>query len=489
MNATGINKSLVILLGIGLTTGIASPACAQAPVPSSSSSAKELSRSDVDRLLADARSAIDSGDLARADQLVGQAEAAGVRYPLFHFGDTPNSVRRQLTRAESRNERSVESQSGGSGLVNALHRSLGSNEQENVDPFLAPGPNMPSPSSVGTDSGVIQASATSPYGNFGETAPRALPDVGTQPILGGAGGGEGPALTAGPIPESYPSTSEPNSEATAKQQATELASEARTAMSRGDLAMAAKLTAQASALNVPESQFEAGEDRPSQLAWELEQRRARDSNVQAAASPLSTTSSEDRYATPMAMMSATDALTEQSLESSPELSELRFAQLPEPEAEEIRPLSAQNLITAGEQALRDRDRDRALQLFNQADGQRSELDAAGQQRLDSHLQILSAAPEPLPPQPAAAFDSGSEESARALVASDSEQQVLARQLSSDVARIQSESRKQREKDPKQALHMLEEIRAEIAKSRLSEDFRHRLTRRVDLTIEETEQYI
>ncbi len=76
-----------------------------------------------------------------------------------------------------------------------------------------------------------------------------------------------------------------------------------------------------------------------------------------------------------------------------------------------------------------------------------------------------------------------------LAAADSAQQVLARQLSADVGRIQTESRKTREKDPKESLRMLEEIQDEVTKSQLKEEFKRQLLRRVQLTIGETEQYI
>ena len=43
-----------------------------------------------------ARTALADNDLATAEKLVAQAEAAGTSYPLFYRGDTPQAVRREL---------------------------------------------------------------------------------------------------------------------------------------------------------------------------------------------------------------------------------------------------------------------------------------------------------------------------------------------------------------------------------------------------------
>ncbi len=80
MNATGQYKSLVLLLGLSLVAGIACPLSAQTPGQSSSATAKETPRQQVDQWLTKARQAIKAGELTRADKLVAQAEAAGVRF-------------------------------------------------------------------------------------------------------------------------------------------------------------------------------------------------------------------------------------------------------------------------------------------------------------------------------------------------------------------------------------------------------------------------
>lgn len=492
MNATGIPKIVVCLVGLGLLANASTTAVAQAP--STSSATTQLERKDVDRLLAQARQAIESGELARADQLIQQAEGAGVRYPMFHFGDTPSSLRREFMRAQSASAPQEDKQAGG--ITNMIRRGLGGNDTPSADPFLAPGPGLPEPpqppSAARTDAAVTPATAVSPYGNFREegasTSPRTLPAF--DPTAAAQ------SVSAGNTPLSYPTASSSSTlgspGGTAKHQTQALLQSAREAMQRGDNTTAASLTAQASALGVPESAFAEGEDRPSQVAWELAQRRTQDAQVQPTTSALNDATAGDRYATPMGMMSVSEAMPptaeSSALNKTPELSELRFAQLPTtaPSGPEALPTnSAKSLLEAGEQALRDRNNQRALELFKQAsDGT---LRGADQQRLESHLKMLSEAPEALPPQTASTPVANA--STESLGISDSQQQVLARQLSSDIGRVQVESRKIRETDPKQALSMLEEVRDEVSKSNLKEDFKRQMMRRIGLAIGETEQYI
>jgi len=491
LNATGIPKIVVCLVGLGLLANASATAVAQAP--STSSVTNQLDRKDVDRLLAQARQAIDSGELARADQLIQQAEGAGVRYPMFHFGDTPSTLRREFMRAQSASAPQEDKQPGG--IKNMIRRGLGADDTPNADPFLAPGPGLPQPPSAArTDAAVTPATATSPYGNFREEGtPRTLP------AFNAAAAAQNSA--AGNTPLSYPTTGSgsnalSDTAGTAKEQTQALLQSAREAMQRGDNTTAASLTAQASSLGVPESSFAEGEDRPSQVAWELAQRRTQDAQVQPTTSSVHGTASNDRYATPMGMMSVSEVMPptaeSSALNKTPELSELRFAQLPStpaPKAEEVPISNAKSLLEAGEQALRSRNNQRALELFKQAS--KGSLNGADRQRLESHLQMLSEPPEALPPQTAAtpAPQGATEAGGSTLGVSDGQQQVLARQLSSDIGRAQVESRKLRETDPKQALSMLEEVRDEVSKSNLKEDFKRQMMRRIGLAIGETEQYI
>ena len=67
--------------------------------------------------------------------------------------------------------------------------------------------------------------------------------------------------------------------------------------------------------------------------------------------------------------------------------------------------------------------------------------------------------------------------------------VLARQMSAEIGKKQSEARRLREKKPRQALKLLQDARQEVTDSKLSEEYRTQLLRRIDITLDETEKYV
>jgi len=188
----------------------------------------------------------------------------------------------------------------------------------------------------------------------------------------------------------------------------------------------------------------------------------------------------------MGMMDLSEAMPQSAVEGTPELSELRLAQAPG-DLEASGAEDAQSLIAAGEQALRDRDRQRALELFRQADAKRDSLAPPMRERLKNHLTMLTADGEGTPQLETVDAPPASEPSS--LATGSGEQQVLVRQMSSDVGRVQSEARKMRENNPGEALRMLQEMRGEVSASNLPSEAKRQLQRRVDLVIAETEQYI
>ena len=60
------------------------------------SRASAADRQEVEKLLVCARQAMKEGHLETADSLIGRAEAMNVDFSLFHMGDTPKKVRRDL---------------------------------------------------------------------------------------------------------------------------------------------------------------------------------------------------------------------------------------------------------------------------------------------------------------------------------------------------------------------------------------------------------
>lgn len=385
MNATRMSKIVLLLgLAVGATGGTLAQSGSDTAAP------VQISRNDVDSLLTRARTLIEAGDLTQADRLIKQAEAANIRYPLFHFGDTPSSLRRQWQRAQA---------------------------AASEDPFPTPGPGLPAPADLTNSAAQPPGSeATSPYGNFRNQLPGVLPVPEASDVAA--------ATPAGTPPSRYP-------------------------------------TAIHDPLVMP-------------------------TNLQ-----VTSPEAGSRYASPAGMMTmpgASAAAENMPAVKTPDVSELRFAQLPgSPVPQAMPETNAQSLLEAGESALRNRDREQALRLFRQANQSRSELDPTSRGRLDDHLRMLTSAPEPLPPTTATpVVPNGGADS---LAAADGEQELLARQLSSDVGRVQVESRKLREKDPKESLRMLEKVQADVTKSALQDEFKRQLLRRVELTINETEQYI
>jgi hypothetical protein len=83
------------------TCNAATPGATAAGASPRPQSARErpLTRSDIDLMLREARSAIKQGKLDEAEKILARAEGAHVHYSLLHFGATPSTVRRELERA------------------------------------------------------------------------------------------------------------------------------------------------------------------------------------------------------------------------------------------------------------------------------------------------------------------------------------------------------------------------------------------------------
>jgi general secretion pathway protein D len=150
-----------------------------------------------------------------------------------------------------------------------------------------------------------------------------------------------------------------------------------------------------------------------------------------------------------------------------------------PEEAAALPSEAAQLYAQGEQALRKQDTQTALGFFRRAYELRDQLDPATAQRLQDHMQLLSA-------PPAASRGAKPE---MLLDQHSSEQDVLARQVSNDLAKKEMAADKIREKQPKQAMEMLKEARAAVESSGLSIEQQGILTRRVDRKIADLDKYI
>jgi general secretion pathway protein D len=516
-----------------------------------------LSRGDVDQLLAEAHSAIETGNLDRAATLVQQAESAHPSYSLFHLGPTPASVRREL----------VEAQRAGRGItaVRPVRPAAATPLREPApidepsDPFAerlmaVPAAPLAQPIPPVTRDEmtppVVPALHSQPVGMPNNTVELAAADLSppsqspnfqpqnSWPALV-------PASQVIPQPVAVTTTASAGVAPTAagamnndqKLRAMKLMRESRQALAVGDLQQAEESSRLASATGVPESVFLPHEDRPSLLAWDIQRARANaDANLPAVNSP---GASDDRYATQAQTSTKANSAPAVQTASMPSMTpDLRFAQLPEPldlppedagDAEQLPaptpasqpaarpsyapmgmsesaatknipidkpqsdPLAAQSkagtdnaeqLLQAGEAALERQDRQAAAKLFGQAYVLRDELNPTEQVRLQGYLGQLADAPSTSAPT-----SSARPTSSPLLDSAVEDQQTQARQMSAQVGKKQSEARRMRESKPQEALKLLQETRQQVANSKLSEEYRTQLLRRIDITLDETEKYI
>ena len=440
MNAT--SKSAVVGVCLFSFTLLATAGGAYAE-----EAAKRLDRAQVDLILAEAREAIDKGEFDRAETLIAKTEKAGVRYPLLHRGDTPSKARRDLEKSRKGAPAS--------------------------DPFLA-----------------AKREAVTAMGGA-KPQPRALPKP--TPTMQTGSGSDRYALNA------------PKQTKDSKAAALTLVAQSRSALAAGDLRRAEQLAARANELNVPSTAFGEGEDSPTQLAWDLQRRRAQmgegvvraggviDSPAQGASQAIHVPEADQTKNQQVATLMGPDFLGEPS--------PARVAQLPQLEAQGP---SASRIFAAGESALKRGDLDEAYRRFQEASTIQEVLTVDERRRLGNHLQmfLVNQQQAELPqggaeyPQTAARAPEVIERPQTGFLpeesmidAASADQQVLARQLSTEVGQTQVEARSVRESDPRGALEMLEKVKVEVENSGLSEQFRDQLARRVDRSITETKKYI
>ncbi len=157
--------------------------------------------------------------------------------------------------------------------------------------------------------------------------------------------------------------------------------------------------------------------------------------------------------------------------------------LPEPDengSSEADDSPAKQLVLQGEEALRQRDMPKATDYFRQAYELRDQLEPATAQRLQDHLQLLSAPRREQVPakQPESLIEN---EAAK--------QQVAAKQLLAEVAQKQMMAQKHQEKDPKRAMEALKEARATIEAANVDAQVRAQLLRRLDRSTADLDKYI
>ncbi len=466
-----------------------------------------LSKREVAELLEQARAAIDAGNLDQADALVRRAESSKIWYSLLHFGATPAKVRRELTAAQ----RAAGFKS--SSLPGRPVVAIPSDGEDKVtleDPFVRG--SIPEP-------GVDIRLATQQSSAVGAV----LPAVASIPILPPREQSlesqdhqvRSNVSAVGRLPENRDSNLA-QSAPLIFSAAPESIYQTVAAPTDGDESVTSPST---SLFTIADHEsaphFLSGEDRPAELAWEIQQAKQRSTSL------LSLNPASSKSPTAVAPVSPDmaggltgstgsqhhDAVhllendTTPNIQSATEVSSsagLRFAQFPEdfrgdltstpnqlPQTEpnqlpqtDLNTNRAVQLLAEGESALGNQDRAGARSLFQEAQRYAAELDSVSRQRLEGHLRMLTKTSP----------GRGTSDSST-LDLADQGEQVVARQLQAELTKRQIEASRLREKNPKQALQLLREVREQVEKSNLSSAVSSQLIRRVDISIKETEEYI
>jgi general secretion pathway protein D len=265
-----------------------------------------------------------------------------------------------------------------------------------------------------------------------------------------------------------------------KWQAQEFVRQSRSALAGGDLARAEQLARQADAL-AAESAFSGQEDRPSLVLLDIQRARVRgNSGVVRASAELPLESAPGRHLVNRSIYDPNNDPTRVIAAGSeePVVRPLPIPTAPNADGPGDSAPPAVQMYRQGEKALADGNRDEALRLFRQAYANPEQLDPGTRQRLQDHLQMMASGAAPR------AGGDGLLDAAAA------RQQVLIRQVSADVSRLQETARKMQAKEPKKALEVLQKAHAMVdTTAELEPQAKQQLLRRVDESIREMQQYI
>lgn len=481
---------------------------AQEGRPEDRSTSAQLTMDQVNALLTEARQAMSQGDLAKAESLLQKAEAAHPKYPVLHFGDTPARVRHDLEKlAASRANpgKPVTPSLPGAATANPFAAKqttqsalppIPSAEGEPVAAETTPHVALPSPDrSAATraqcDQLLLATRQALVVGDVAQAETLLNQAQACQVSYGETE--ESPARVAQSVEELRQLECTKDASASWKHSyAKFLVSQADVLFTCGDLENAERAASEAAGLMTAVGLQDAA---PIELLGRIgEARRRRTKNptdqtasIPAAARPLEG-APRDRLILDQAVAPTTAAvpidLTLPNIgdRGVPKIAQLP-AEAPEPlpsASEELVPekMDAFALLQEGEIALRAGRRTEALRLFRAAHKKRNELDLASQQQLQDHLQMLSSGPNQNNSGSASLIDSAT-----------SGNVMLARQLSAEIGKRQTEAARLRQTDPRESLKTLQDAEELVNKSELDSNTKKQLLRRLGLSIAETERYI
>lgn len=242
-------------------------------------------------------------------------------------------------------------------------------------------------------------------------------------------------------------------------QARALTAQARLEMANGNVAQATALANQALALNIPDSAFMQGEDRPSLVMNDLKMSGVANTGVTQVAG----------ISTGMGAPTAQNAGYASNMDTTQNT--LVAAQTPV-----AQPGIGATLLQQAQAALTQGNREQARQIVLQAEQYRAELDPVSAQRLTEMQNMLNNTASVLPtPAPAQGVSQDSS--------------ILFGQLVTEFENTVQKSRTQRETDPKAALQSLKDFQKKVEEAQLADAQKEMLLRNVKSKVVELEGYI
>jgi general secretion pathway protein D len=268
-----------------------------------------------------------------------------------------------------------------------------------------------------------------------------------------------------------------------RQQAVELMRQIRVVLAAGQTSQAEFLCRQLDALRIPESAFAPGEDSPGRVFGDVKQAMTRHASGVVQASGVADAGPGVRSAVydPSHDQTRNMQVGDQQPETIPSPSN-RVA-TPSSRNDKDRQTPGYDLFQQGVAALKARERDRALQLFQQASAYSNDLDPATASRLQDYLSLLSV------PRGAAQRGGPSGQPAAPVDEATVARQALLAQVFADVGHCEADANRMLEKDPKMALTMLQEMRKKVESAGLETGNRDQLLKRLDRAIAEKQHYI
>jgi len=259
----------------------------------------------------------------------------------------------------------------------------------------------------------------------------------------------------------------------AKQRAADLLSRARAALNSGDWSTAETYAMQAASFQLPESAFGPGEDSPNRLLAMVQQAKAAAGVVPTAGQ--SVIPASGNYGAPNVAAAAVYNPAADITRNMPASAAQPGLPSGPFQAQPAVPGRGMMLVRQAEEALQRNDVATATEYFRQATAYFAELDPATVQRVQDYLQQRAARTsyQAEPPSSEVAM----------------QQQMLARQLSAELAQKESQALSLRDTDPDRSRQILDEMRGRIQTASVDAAVRDQLLRRLDARLAELDRYV